>query len=192
MDKIIALCKEPDEENVSDLRDRVDSLEQEVNSQKQTIDLLLERVDKLAHQLDTRAASTAAVTTVANTVTTAAVTTVANTVTTVANTSTATTCNTTSTTTTFAPEQQRASYPYSYRSWCRQACLVAGLDARPIPGCDVLLKPIKAYKCYHSDCKTMASPINVYINHLKVVHDVQIRDQTMISLERMRYLPISK
>ena len=181
MDRIIGYCQEPDEENVSDLRDRVNYLQQQVNSQKETIDLLLERVDKLEHQLHTSAASTAAsvtvvttVTTVANTVTTAAVTTLANT-------STATTFapSTTTSTSTPAPAQQRASYLYSYRAWCRQACLVAGLDVRPIPGRDILIKPTKAYKWYHSDCKSIASPINGYINHLKVVHDVHIRDQTM-------------
>ena len=65
-----------------------------------------------------------------------------------------------------------------------------GLPARPIPGRDVLVKPSCTYKCYNPDCRRMSSPINVYINHLKVVHGVNIRDQSMTSLERNRYLPV--
>ena len=188
VDRIKSLCQESEEEEEGkELVDLVSSLQQQVNSQQQTIEMLLERVDKLERQLDARPTSVVVVTTVTNTT--------AATVTTTASTAPATNTTTTTTTTTFtttSPAQQRASYLFSYRSFCRQACLIAGLDAKPIPGWDILLKPTKEYKCYDSTCKTSISPINVYMNQLKVVHNVNIRDQTMSSTERMRYLPVSK
>ena len=146
VDRIKSLCQESEEEEGKELVDLVSSLQQQVNSQQQTIEMLLERVDKLERQLDSRPASVVVMTTV----TTVANTTAA-TVTTTASTAPATT---TTTTTTTSPAQQRASYLFSYRSFCRQACLIAGLDVRPIPGRDILLKPTKEYKCYDSTCKT--------------------------------------
>ena len=186
VDEILVRCQElVNEEEVEEaaaLRYRVECLERTVNEQKQTIDLLMTRVEKLERQLDT---SVTVVTTVSNTVTTAAV------VTTVASTGSGTT--TTTTTPALVQQQQRASYLNSYRYWCRQACLVAGLEQKPIPGRDILLKPNKSYKCFHPDCsRSLNNPINGYILHLKVVHGVNIREQSMTSTTRNNYLPTSE
>ena len=183
LDEILVRCQElVNEEEVEEaaaLRDRVERLEQTVNEQKQIIDILMTRIDKLERQLDSSPASVVMVTTLTTVATAATATTTASTA-------------TTTTTTTTSPAQQRALYLFSYRSFCRQACLIAGLDVRPIPGRDILLKPTIEYQCFDSSCKTSKSPINAYMNHLKVVHNVNIRDQTMSSTERMRYLPVSK
>ena len=111
---------------------------------------LLQRVEQLEKQISQTPSSTAASVTVVTT----AVTTVANTPTT-----------TSPTTSTAAPapntQQQQALYLDSYRSWCRQACRVAGLPARPIPGWDVFVQPTCSYMCYNPECRSMSSPINV-------------------------------